>query len=402
VEVTNDRLPPLQTVEYYAGVYEAAKAKAKRLDFCDLLLRYAGRFWTGNHACPLGECPPQGPVPDLPVWVHDEMQDCSALTALVFRRLSAPAKFIYLFGDVWQAIFDWAGADHRVFSTWPVQREEVLPLSYRCPSNVLAAADAVMLRGGYAPRAFRSQREGGMVEHLDNLGDALAAVEVGTPTLVLARTNEYARAAAQRLDEMCTPWRPTRGAGGFAAPARAAGVRALLALEQGGSVDATGLWRLLELLPQKAEEGTLIARGTKTRFKDAETRTRLDGEVPGGFTLRDLDIFSDSLRCRIADATAEVFLAEGPARMLAAGRRHGLGALDDPKCLVGTAHSSKGMGAQHVIAINRIPYPTQKAIETPAGMDEERRLWYTVLTRSRERLVITEAGGQRFDELSEC
>ncbi len=391
----DSRVPDLGDVHETIGLYEDAKARDGRLDFADLLLRFAGRRWSGNHDAPFNEVVPLGDVPYLPVWFHDEAQDMSRLTALVFRRLVVAAEFVYLMGDHFQAIYGFAGSDGAEFSHWPVAKEEVLPLSYRCPSRILGLADTMMYSAGVPRRAFSSQREGGEVIRAD-LMEAIDSVKAGEDTLVLARTNDYARMAAGMLDERMLPWRPVKGGSQQAAPRRAEGVCALLKLSQGKEISGEEFWRLLDLLPARAGEYPLFERGTKTWFKIKENREPL---TPTHLHL--LDDWGATVTFKeLVDSGRYIALLDEPAaRMAAVARQHGLDAIGDPKCRVSTCHGAKGLEADHVVLINRIPYPTVKAIEEQSGLDEERRLWYTAATRAKHRLTIAEAGGDCFEEL---
>jgi superfamily I DNA/RNA helicase len=392
---TDDRIPDLIDVQQTIGLYEAAKQSDGRLDFCDLLMWFAGHRWSGSHECPFSKVEPDGQVPYLPVWFHDEAQDMSPLTAKVFRRLIAPSDYVYLFGDDWQCIYSFAGSDGNLLAGWPVTKEEVLPLSYRCPSKILDAANGMMHSAGLAPRDFHASQQGGEIVHAD-LEEALDSIKVGEDTLVLARTNEYARNLAQLLDERLIPWRPVKGGSSQAAPARAAGVVALAKLHKGEPISGEGFHRILGLLPSKAGTEALFTRGTKTWFDDKEQRDALL-ETP----LHLLDDWgaTDIFKQLVESGRYKELLDEPAARMATVAETHGLDAIGDPKCRVSTCHGAKGMEADHVILLNRIPYPTQRAIEYEEGLAEERRLWYTAATRPKQKLTIAECEDEPFPEL---
>jgi superfamily I DNA/RNA helicase len=392
---TDDRVPDLGGVQQTIGLYEDAKALGGRLDFCDLLLRFAGRKWTGDHRSPFAEVEALGQAPYLPVWFHDEAQDTSPLTALVFKRLIVASDYVYLFGDEWQGIYSFAGARGDIFGTWPVAREEVLPLSYRCPSRILGLADGMMAAGGLAPRDFRSSREGGEVAYC-GLEEALDSIKAGEDTLVLTRTNAYAQEAAQLLDERLIPWRPVKGGSSQAAPVRAAGVKALARLARGQPIGGEDFYRLIDLLPSTHAGEALFVRGTKTFFKDKAQREAL---LPT--PLHQLDDWgaTGAFKELVDTGRYKELLDEPAQRMALVAETHGLDAVGDPKCRVSTMHGSKGMEADHVVVLNRIPYPTVRAIEEEEGLAEERRLFYTALTRAKEKLTIAENGGDVFPEL---
>lgn len=382
--------------EGYVSRYEAAKKKDKRIDFTDMLMRFVGRRFTGTHAHPFEEVQPQGDFPVLPVWMHDEAQDMSPLTALAFQRLSRFSQFVYLFGDDWQEVYSWAGADGRIFAGWPVQKEEVLPVSYRCPEKILTFANRMMHRAGLPKRPFTHKHEGGTLDTGRLIDSTLEDIRPGTDTLVLARTNEYAREAARILDENLVPWRPIKGSGGFAAPARAAGVAALVKLAKSDTITGEEFWRALALIPARANGTLLLERGTKSDFEDERYRTDL---LPFTLAMSDCVGCTDAFKEAVSSGTYKELLEPQAARMAAAAEKHGVACLEKPSCVVGTLHSSKGMEADHVVLLNRLPYPTLLAIQEKEGLDEERRLWYVGATRAKERLTIAEGDGEGFPEL---
>lgn len=395
----DSRTPALALCHLVITVYEAAKKEGGRYDFCDLLMRYAGKAWTGRHDAPFGDVEPEGEDPHIPVWFHDEMQDCSLLTSLVFQRLIRFSQFAYLVGDAYQAIYEFAGADGKIFADWPVSKEEILPISYRCPTNILACADQVMLRGGHQARPFRAKESGGEVVRTD-INDAMSSVRADETTLILARTNDYAKAAAARLDDLGIPWVPTKGGGGFNAPARAEGVAALVALRKGQGIDGEGVHRIMELLPVIVDGTRLFEHGAKAFYADKD-----GGQQSHKLEPITLQYIADAGCTRefkelVASGKYVELLEKPAARMARAAEIHGLDAVLFPKVRIGTCHSAKGAQAEHVVAINRIPYPTQQAIQEQEGMDAERRVWFVTASRASKKLTIAEPDqGESFPDL---
>lgn len=396
----DEHLPELSLCQATASLYEQAKRSDGRLDFCDLLMLFAGRRWSGQHDSPWADADPRGDIPALPVWIHDEAQDMSLLTSLVFRRIIQPSTWVYLMGDQAQSIFGWAGTDGRLFADWPAAKEEELPLSYRCGQEVLDFSYRVLAKNRDVPlgrASFKSATgAGSLIVRSPSVEAALGAVRPGEDTLILGRTNEYAREAARLLDELCLPWLPTKGGGGANAPARAAGVAALVTLRKGEPIDGVAWWRLLQLLPSKANGTQLFVAGTKTFFDEKEERER---HPP--ITLRELPVVGGTRACMDLIASGKyVELLEKPAASMAqAAQKHGLDAVLKPTIRVGTMHSAKGMGAAHVIAVNRIPLPTQRALDDLDALEEERRLWYVTCSRAKRHLTIAESEGEPFQEI---
>ena len=66
---------------------------------------------------------------------------------------------------------------------------------------------------------------------------------------------------------------------------------------------------------------------------------------------------------------------------------------DDPKVVLMTAHSAKGLEFDHVIIAGAEEgiFPHSRTLFEPIELEEERRLWYVAMTRAKKKLVITRA-----------
>lgn len=385
----NSRTPKLALCEAVVTVYESAKREAGRWDFTDLLMRFAGKRWSGKHSSAFEDVPPEGDDPGLPVWFIDEAQDTSLLASLVFQRLIRFAQWVYVSLDMWQELYRFAGADGRIFGECAVSKEKVLPVSYRCPSRIFNFAESIMTRAGHAPRACRANREGGEIEYLD-WRQALGNIRVGQDTLVIARTNRYAQQIARYLDMAAIPWRSTKAGDGPHAPARVAGLQAIIDFRDGKPIDGEQVFRMMNLFPVTFGEMKLFERGAKTHYEDKEVRASSHKTIPltiesyadAGMTR----VFRDMLQSGNYVEAIEKS-AKGAAK---AANKHGIGSIVNPTVRLGTCHSCKGQQAEHVVVMNQIPALTKKAIENPVGMDEERRVWYVSASRAKEKLTIIE------------
>jgi len=390
------RTPTFDECASVVYLYEDSKRRDGRIDFCDLLMRFAGKRWSGNHASPFDDVDPHGEVPHLPVWIHDEMQDCSLLTSLVFTRLIRNSTWVYLAGDLNQENYSWAGANGDIFANWPVAKEDFLPMSHRCDKAILDVGKHIIRD----PRLvnFNPKNEGGKVLRDIDIEQALASLDPREDCLVLARTNEYVRQITNMLDDAGIPWKPTKSGDGPKAPARAVGVQALIELRKGKPISADAVWRLTQLIPSKVGSEQLLERGTKEQWKDEEYRKQHSHEL-WGLSVLDMIGATDKLKELIASGQYVELLEKNAQRMTVSAQKYGTDAVVNPTIRVGTAHSSKGGEADHVVLINKIPYPTAQSVETEKGMAEERRVWYVSATRARHKLTIAEGGGEVFYEL---
>ena len=66
---------------------------------------------------------------------------------------------------------------------------------------------------------------------------------------------------------------------------------------------------------------------------------------------------------------------------------------DDDKVTLMTVHSAKGLEFKYVyiVGLEENLFPSQRAVETPDGLEEERRLFYVALTRAKCRVVLSYA-----------
>ena len=89
---------------------------------------------------------------------------------------------------------------------------------------------------------------------------------------------------------------------------------------------------------------------------------------------------------RLSDVAAE--LLEAPA---ATGDLAGPPAIDDDYLVISTAHSAKGLewDSVHVLHAADGNFPSDMSLSTPAGIEEELRLFYVALTRARRLLQCT-------------
>jgi DNA helicase-2/ATP-dependent DNA helicase PcrA len=387
-------LPKLEFVEQIVERYESAKRLDHRCDFTDLLALYAGvRFDPEGPT----EIAPSGEVPDVHTWFLDEQQDSSALLDRVCKRLVSKAQWVYVTGDPFQAVYDWAGADSTHMLQWPIGegKRRVMPKSYRCGPKVMALGESILQRcDDYWDRKIEPAEHESSVELWgDRRG--LSAIDPSESWLLLARTNFQARYYAGQLNAAAIPWLPTKGNGTWSARQRHAGMRALYAIERGDPVDGDQ-WRLaLKLLPANLDKQPLLARGTKARFEDE--RFDAAGEFP--FVLpNQLDQLGATplLSAMIADGRWRKIKGIEPAMYLQALERWGQEAIESTRIRVGTIHSVKGSEADNVVLCTAISKPIAFDLQYPWGVTSEARVWYVAVTRARRRLIILDELRERF------
>lgn len=394
----DDRTPSYEQCVETVERYEQAKRLDGRIDFVDLLGLFSGWRFRVDGAY---EVQPQGEVPSLEAWVHDEMQDSSKLLDACFRRLidQPSVRWVYLAADPYQAIFRWSGGDHRCFMEgYPVAKRRVMPRSWRCSAEILRLGEEVLRDcSDYWDRGIEPARDGGEIETALFQSNWQQEVDPRQSWLILARTNFQAARMVTRLDRSCIPWLPTKKDQGckWKAPVRNRAIAALLNLEKGGPIDGLEWQAILKQLPSKADGVELFTHGTKSRFA-AMTEA----------------VAQEAHQWVLPTSLEELGAAPGFATLLAGGRWReyidgadlyadavslwGREAVENPGIRVGTVHSAKGLEADNVLLLTTTSEPCHQAAQSDEGGDEEARVRYVAVTRAKHRLVILQERGARF------
>lgn len=382
--------PGIESCRLLVERYEQAKRLDGVSDFTDLLGSFAGwRFGFDGHA----RATPRGQRPELPVMFFDEQQDASPLLTSVCQRLSAGATYVYLAGDPFQSIYQWAGADHRCFLGYPANKEETMPKSYRCAAPILELGESIL-----RPDAARNWRgcsdwwdrriapadHAGVVSRQSFNGEFWSKLDPRENWLILARTNRFAAWMMSRLNRYAIPWTATKGKGGWIAPSVLNGLQALLSLEEGRYIDGAQWAAAVKLL----RSGNLLVHGTKARLAQENNPAARWPRLGLGRGLREAGA-TEALEYMLLrrEWYGEV---EDAALYRRAVSGFGADVAHNPRVRVGTVHSAKGREADNVAVLTSLSVPCVRARQTISGNDEEARVWYVAVTRARQRVVLLE------------
>ena len=348
------------------------------------------------------------------VLIGDEVQDWSRLEARLFRDVwGAEAGTVVLAADPDQAIYEWRGADPRIFLDAPVppEQERLLGQSYRVPREVHALAQRVIRRipsrrdVEYRPREEdgdvsrshatwrspelllplieRALSDGESVMILASCGYLLA------PTLAVLRRNGIPFSNRYRAAE--GRWNPlARGTAKRTMPVD----RVLAFLRPSGDVwgSQAAEWESHDVdrwIDPLVSDGVL-ARGAKTLAKSDGFEIARDFErlFVGGLESSDaraalaLDLAwyrSSLLPSRLAPLDFPLRVAE---------RRGGAALLAAPMVTIGTIHSVKGGQSDTVILFPDLSMQAYREATTPVGRDAIHRLYYVAITRARQRVIL--------------
>lgn len=387
----SDTIPPLSRAREWVERYELHKTIDHRRDFTDMLGQFAGwLFRLDGH----DRTAPQGETPDLPVWFFDEQQDTSRLLDSVCHRLidTPSCRWVYVVGDFFQAIYSFAGADPTCFLKWPAAKEGTMPKSYRCPRPIHELGERILRKcSDYFDRQIAPADHEGQVESIYSIHEILDLIDPREQWLLLARTNFQAARITNLLNKAGTPWRPSKGHGGWESPKRNAALDALMAL-QGGFPITPDEWRAaIQYLPSKYCDEELLTRGTKTRWAadDFHPAEELGDMITlGGWGA------TPRLKEMIGQGTW-LCLIDKASLYVSAVQKHGHAATQQSGIRVGTVHSVKGAEADNVVLLTTTSTPIARAFDTPSGADEERRVAYVGVTRAKRRLVIVNEPKER-------
>lgn len=374
-----------EVVDYHAAKQfieklERAKADDDRMDFADLLARFAGvRFSIEG----VEHVEPEGEVPDeVKAWVFDEQQDASALVDACCKRLAAgpEVKWVYLSGDPMQAIFGFGGSDSRFFMNWEADKTTVMQKTWRCPRPVLQLGESCLrrMRQGYWDRGVEPADHDGEVCRGGYPAGCVGAIDPEESTLIIARCNYQLDEYVTELRRLKLPFLRLKSKEGSVAMTAC---KALWAIEHGEPVSGEEMAAAIEKLPAT---GNLV-RGTKAAWKAREMVKKWDVVFPE--QLEEVG-FRETLVARIRAGEWGDLVATGKS-WRASAVKYGAELATQPNIRVGTIHASKGMEADTVV----MSADSTRVIEESQSRcqdrhDEERRVEYVGCTRARRRLLL--------------
>lgn len=387
----DDSVPDYAAIVRIAERYETAKRLDDRLDFSDMLMRFAGVGVSPTEG--VFHRTPEGDLPEVAAWLFDEQQDASPLLDAACKRLvSAPTvKWCYVVGDPFQAIYGFAGSSAECFLAWDAAKKRTMPKSYRCPAPILELGERCLRRmhNGYFDRGIAPADHEGSVTELGSIEDAVRRVDPREDWLLIARTNYQAN---RLFSEMALQGKPVKWTTSVEGPtSRSLGLQALYVLENGEPVTGLQWSKALELLPQKnRDKESVISRGTKTAWKKPETVAQWDLIFPN-----ELEEVGATEMLQAAIASGQwVALVDRGAEWRRQADKWGAELAAEPRVRVGTIHSVKGAEADNVALLTTTSRRVEQSDEDAAQHDEECRIAYVAVTRARRNLYVINEGRQ--------
>jgi len=306
----------------------------------------------------------QGDVPTLDVMFVDEAQDLSPLQWAVVRKLAEKATRIYVAGDDDQAIYKWAGAD----VDYLIQNSKdalILKQSYRVPAAVHKIAKQCI--GQVRSRIYKEwnpRKEEGLVRWEPTI--ELIDMEEGE-WLVLARTNYL----LEEIDEYCR--------------------------NEGWFFEIKGRTSISEVKVRAVIHWERLRRGRTVSLNECANILRyVKVEKPKKLELLDtnLTLQYQDLKNHFPDlpngAWYDVFNLLSPKEIsyIRAMLRRGEKITKQPRIRLSTIHAAKGGEATNVVLLTDITTRVYKNYQQ--NPDDENRVFYVGITRTKENLYLIE------------
>ena len=315
-------------------------------DFTDMIEKFIG-----SELCP-----------KFDVVFIDEAQDLSPIQWKMYDIIKQNTKTMILAGDDDQAIYGWAGADVQRFQEEPA-KEKILPQSYRVPIRVQQVADSIISQiDTRIMKLWNPRNEEGHCEEVYDLDE----VDLTQGKwLVLARTN-------YRLIKM-KPYLMERGI--------------YFEYKERKSFSAK-LWKAIRDFSRWTSGAQLTAPEIKDIFD--YTGHEFVGEEHLSYDCEYFDIDSNDTWYELFNADPEQVLYI--RQMLSNKEKLSEGA----RVKLSTIHSAKGGEADNVLLILDNTEKIREAIDkSPEKADEEHRVWYVGVTRTKQNLYIMAAKEDR-------
>ena len=300
--------------------------------------------------------------PKYDVVFVDEAQDLSPIQWKMVDILRENSKYVILAGDDDQAIYGWAGADVLKFIATQAKKDIILPQSYRVPGSVQDIADKILDRIPHNRRVkknWKSRDEKGKVNYITTIDDA--PLYKGN-WLVLARTNDRLEKLKPFLKDMGIYFQ-FKGRKSFTASLFRSILNYTRWQNKGEHLSLSELKDIFEY----------------TQSSHTVSEERLYDLTEFGFsnTQRWYDVFK--LNPEECLYVREMLRQEEELNK-------------DARVQLSTIHSAKGGQADNVLLILDNTKTIREATEKSDDKhDEEHRVWYVGVTRTKQNLYIMTA-----------
>ena len=303
-----------------------------------------------------------GLCPKLDVAFIDEAQDLSPIQWKMCEEIIKNSKYVILAGDDDQAIYGWAGADVKKFQDITSKKDIILPQSFRVPQSVQHIADKILDRipdDRRIKKQWKARQEHGSVNYITSIEDA--PLEYGK-WLILARYND-------KLDRL----KPTLKD------------RHLYFEYKGRKSFSSTLFRsILNYTRWADKRDPLSISEVRGIFDQTGDDIELTEE-----RLYDLSEFGFSNTERWYDRFLINYEESLYVREMLRNKEN---LHEDARIKLSTIHSAKGGEEENVLIILDNTKTIRESVEKSQDKaDEENRVWYVGVTRTRQNLYLLTA-----------
>lgn len=333
---------PYNSVKYFWDAHQKYCAEKRVVDYTGMLEQWLHYGMPG---------------PELDLLVVDEVQDLSRLQWAVVRKLAENAQRLVVAGDDDQAIYRWAGAEVEYFLDQSGE-SRILDQSWRVPRSVQEIASRVIRPVSVRKEKQWSPRDadGVISRHSD-----FSQVDVGTGEVLILARNLYV------LHDTVIPVLQREGI--------------VYSVFDRPSVDA----KVLESI-QTWED---LRAGKTVSAEAAEHCVKYASSRPQIIYYEEMAAVQGSDRMKIWHEGMDRLPSKLMSYLLAA-RRRGEKLRARPRVRVSTIHGAKGAEAEHVVLFLDMAKRTKG--EAYVNEDDERRVWYVGVTRTKEKLTVVGTG----------
>ena len=299
--------------------------------------------------------------PNFDIAFIDEAQDLSPIQWKMVDIITKNSKYIILAGDDDQAIYGWAGADVKKFQQKFSKKDIILPQSYRVPKSVQNIADKILDRIPDSKRVrkqWKARDEEGNVDYITDT-DGLPLHEGSW--LILARYNDRLTKLMPTLKDRGVYFQ-YKGRKSY----KVSLFRTILNYIR---------WQKGELLSLSEVKDILECSGSN--LKPTEEKM---------YDLTDLSYSKDTEWFDEFQVDYEecLYIRE----MLRMGEKLS----KDARIKLSTIHAAKGGEADNVLLIlDNTKTIRESAEKNEDKADEENRVWYVGVTRTKQNLYIMSA-----------
>ena len=347
--------------EYNTDMYSQDMDKRLLKIICDEVQNYKEAFQLVDFTDMIEKFIVSKLCPKFDVAFVDEAQDLSPIQWKMFNIIKENSKYVILAGDDDQAIYGWAGADVKKFQQEISKKDIILPQSYRVPKSVQNIADKILDRIPDSKRVrkqWKARDEEGNVDYITDT-DGLPLHDGSW--LILARYND-------RLSKLM-PILKDRGVY-FQYKGRKSYKVSLFR-----TILNYIRWQKGELLSLSEVKDILECAGSN--LKPTEEKMYDLAELSFSKEIEWFDEFQ-------VDYEECLYIRE----MLRMGEKLS----KDARIKLSTIHAAKGGEADNVLLIlDNTKTIRESAEKNEDKADEENRVWYVGVTRTKQNLYIMSA-----------